>query len=178
MKENADIRIRSAIPEDAPRLLEIYSYYVENTAVSFEYRTPSAEVFRERIEHTLEKYPYLVIEKAGRVMGYTYAGPFVGREAYGRSCELSIYIDKDARKCGFGRKLYEAIEDKLKNMGIVNLYACIGYPDREDEYLTADSAEFHARLGFRTAGKFHKCGYKFGRWYSMIWMEKIIGKHD
>ncbi|MER2139653.1 MAG: GNAT family N-acetyltransferase, partial [Succiniclasticum sp.] len=31
---------------------------------------------------------------------------------------------------------------------------------------------------YKTAGRFHKCGYKFGRWYDMIWMEKIIGKHE
>ena len=62
-------------------------------------------------------------------------------------------------------------------MGIVNLYACIGYTDKEDEYLTKNSAQFHEHLGFVTVGRFHQCGYKFGRWYDMIWMEKIIGEH-
>ena len=52
--------IRSAVPDDAERLLEIYSYYVLNTAVSFEYDVPSADEFRHRIETTLKKYPYLV----------------------------------------------------------------------------------------------------------------------
>ena len=62
-------------------------------------------------------------------------------------------------------------------MGILNMYACIGYPDNEDEYLTKNSAEFHSHIGFVQVGEFHKCGYKFGRWYNMIWMEKIIGEH-
>lgn len=26
-------------------------------------------------------------------------------------------------------------------------------------------------------GKFHSCGYKFDRWYDMVWMEKMIGEH-
>ena len=26
-------------------------------------------------------------------------------------------------------------------------------------------------------GEFVKCGYKFGRWYNMVWMEKHIGEH-
>ena len=73
--------------------------------------------------------------------------------------------------------LYEALEKELKKMGILNLYACIGYPATEDEYLTKNSAEFHEHLGFTKVGEFHKCGYKFGRWYDMIWMEKIIGSH-
>ena len=73
--------------------------------------------------------------------------------------------------------LYEAIEQKLKEMGILNLYACIGYLDVEDEYLNQNSAQFHEHMGFTLAGRFRKCGYKFGRWYDMIWMEKIIGEH-
>ena len=62
-------------------------------------------------------------------------------------------------------------------MGILNLYACIGYPQVEDEYLTRNSAQFHQHLGFALCGTFHNCGYKFGRWYDMIWMEKILGEH-
>ena len=63
-------------------------------------------------------------------------------------------------------------------MGVLNLYACIGWCDEEDEYLTHASPAFHSALGFTLAGTFQKCGYKFGRWYDMIWMEKLIGEHD
>jgi phosphinothricin acetyltransferase len=55
--------------------------------------------------------------------------------------------------------------------------ACIGYPEVEDEYLTRNSAQFHEHLGYKLVGEFHKCGYKFSRWYNMIWMEKMIGDH-
>ena len=61
---------------------------------------------------------------------------------------------------------------------ITNLNACIGFPDAEDEHLTKNSAQFHAHLGYRMVGTFHKCGYKFGRWYDMVWMEKMIAPHD
>ena len=61
---------------------------------------------------------------------------------------------------------------------ILNLNACIAYPAGEDPYLTRDSADFHQRLGFRQVGRFHQCGYKFGRWYDMIWMEKLLGPHS
>jgi len=27
-------------------------------------------------------------------------------------------------------------------------------------------------------GRFIQCGYKFSRWYDMMWMEKYIGKHN
>ena len=57
---------------------------------------------------------------------------------------------------------------------ICNLYACIGYPEVEDEYLTKNSAQFHAHLGYRMVGEFYHCGYKFDRWYNMVWMEKLL----
>lgn len=171
------ITVGNAELKDAERLLEIYDYYVKNTAITFEYTTPTIEEFRGRIEKTMQKYPYLVAEKDGVIAGYAYAGAFVGRAAYDWSCETSIYLDKNARKCGIGKTLYAALEKELKKMGILNMYACIGYPDNEDEYLTKNSAEFHSHIGFVQVGEFHKCGYKFGRWYNMIWMEKIIGEH-
>ena len=166
--------IRSAVTDDAWRLLEIYSYYVEDTAISFEYDTPSLEEFRGRISQTLEKYPYLVAEENGVIKGYAYAGVFKGRAAYDHCCEVTIYLDRDSKGNGYGRALYEALEEALKKQGIMNLYACIGDPIVEDEYLTKNSEKFHQHMGYTKVGEFHKCGYKFGRWYNMIWMEKIL----
>lgn len=171
------IEIRSAKTEDAERLLEIYDYYVRNTAITFEYETPSLNEFRNRMEYTLNQYPYLVIVRDEIIEGYAYAGPFKNRAAYDWSCEISIYLDRCARKCGLGRLLSEALEEELTKMGIVNVYGCIAYPEKDDEYLTTNSADFHAHLGYKTAGVFRQCAYKFGRWYNMIWMEKTIGEH-
>lgn len=173
-----DTTIRNATPKDAERILEIYAYYVEHTAVSFEYIVPTLSEFQNRMKKTLECYPYLVIEADGRIQGYAYAGSFIGRAAYQHSCEMTIYLDRRFQKQGLGRKLYEALENRLKEMGFLNLYACIGVPETEDEYLNRNSADFHAHLGYTKAGTFHKCGYKFHRWYDMIWMEKIIGAHQ
>jgi len=172
------VTVRAAALSDAERLTEIYDYYVRNTAITFEYETPTPEEFRERMRKTMERFPYLVIEVDGLVMGYAYGGAFHSRAAYSWCAEGSIYLDCNARKCGLGRRLYEELETSLKKMGICNFYACIGYPEQADEYLTANSAEFHAHLGFEKIGEFHRCGYKFGRWYNMIWMEKLIGSHS
>ena len=178
-----DYSIRTATPEDAEELVAIYDYYVKETAITFEYETPSAEEFRGRIEKVLKKYPYIVVERTlpgtgvKEIVGYAYASTFKDRDAYQWSVELSIYIQKDARREGLGRLLYEELERRLKDQGILNLYACIGYPDTEDEHLNLDSVRFHEKLGFSMIGKFNKCGYKFDTWYSMVWMEKMIGEH-
>ncbi len=170
----SEITIREATTDDAAALLKIYSYYVENTAITFELTTPTLEEFASRIFYTLESYPYFVAELDGKIIGYAYAGSFVGREAYKFSAELTVYLDKDFRGRGVGRKLYRALEDALKLRGIKNLYACVGYPEVEDEYLTWASVKFHERMGFKICGKFTECGCKFNRWYSMVWMEKIL----
>lgn len=172
------IKIRAARSADAKALLKIYSHYVENTAVSFEYETPSVEEFTSRIMSTLERYPYIVAERGGKIIGYAYAGTFKPRKAYDRCVEVSIYLDKDERGKGCGRMLYVELECRLADMGILNLYACITHCELEDEYLTKQSPLFHSRMGYEKIGHFSKCGFKFGRWYDMIWMEKFIGEHS
>lgn len=172
-----DHEIRTVTLEDAPQLLAIYSYYVENTAITFEYESPTLEEFRSRIANTLKKYPYLCISQGDKILGYAYAGPFRTRAAYQWAAEMTIYLAPDAQKRGLGREIYESLEQRLREMGILNLYACIGYPISEDEYLTANSAQFHEHMGYKKVGEFHSCGYKCGHWYDMIYMEKIIGEH-
>lgn len=62
------VLIRDAKLSDAPRLLEIYSYYVKNTAITFEYNVPSLEEFRHRMKNITLRYPYIVLEADGKVM--------------------------------------------------------------------------------------------------------------
>ena len=168
---------RIATIEDAKALLEIYAPYVKNTAITFEYEVPSEDEFKKRIENTLNKYPYLVAENQGEIVGYAYASAFHSRAAYQWDVETSIYIKQDQRNSGVGKALYLELERLLKLQNILNLNACIAYPETEDEYLTKNSVEFHEHLGYQMVGEFHKCGYKFDRWYNMVWMEKHIGEH-
>lgn len=171
------IRLRTACEEDAEALLDIYAPYVEHTAVSFEYEVPSVEEFRERIRRIRERYPYLLAESGGEILGYAYASPFHERRAYDWAAETSIYLRRDRRRQGLGRRLYEALEEILRMQGITDLYACIACPEGEDPYLNGDSILFHQRMGFQTMGRFPSCGYKFHRWYHMVWMAKNIGEH-
>lgn len=133
--------IRIAEESDSKEILEIYAYYVEKTAITFEYEVPSIKTFGERIHKTLKRYPYLVSEKDGRLAGYAYAGPFKDRRAYDWSVETTIYIAKDVRRQGIGRELYTALEHALALQNVINLNACIAYPDPEDEYLTRSDDE-------------------------------------
>ncbi len=171
--------IERAYEEDAAKRLEIYAPYVKKTAVSFEYKVPSVEEFAERIRKISAKYPYIkAVDNKGEILGYAYAGAFKIRSAYNWSVETTIYVRNNYRQSGIGRALYEVLEKSLQEMGVLNLNACIAYTSEPDEYLTNDSMFFHQKLGYELVGTFHKCGYKFNKWYDMIWMEKIIGKHN
>ena len=73
-----EVKIRSATVEDAEALLSIYAPYVRETAITFEYDVPSIAEFRERIAGVLKRYPYLVAIADNAILGYAYAGAFVG----------------------------------------------------------------------------------------------------
>ena len=169
--------IRPARLNDAETLLGIYGPYVRNTAISFEYKVPGAEECQKRMSKIVQKYPFLVVEEDKNIIGYAYASPFHEREAYGWSVETSIYVKQGFHGYGHGKRLYRELERILQKQHYLNMYACLAFTDQEDEYLTNASKSFHECLGFRTVGRFSRCGYKFGRWYDMIWMEKMIGVH-
>lgn len=174
----SEFEIRTARPEDAERLAGIYRYYVENTAVSYECKAPDRDEFERRIRDTLKKYPYIVAEQGGKILGYAYAGAFNTRAAASLSAEVSIYVDRDERRGGLGRTLYTELERRLERQNIRCLVAKVAFCDRErDEYLSRDSVEFHRRCGYRNVGAVENCGYKFGRWYGLMFMQKDIGEY-
>ena len=170
----SELKIRDAQLEDAARLVEIYSHYVLNTAVSFEYAVPSLEEFKERIRKIKTKYPYLVCEKGGKIIGYVYAGAYSPRAAYNWTAETSIYIDKDCRRNGAGALLYKELEKRLKEKGIINLLAGVAFCENEDEYLTHDSQKFHLKMGYSEVAHMKGVGKKFDRWYDIKWFQKKI----
>ncbi len=169
-----EIKIRPVSITDTEEILRIYAHYVANTAISFETEVPGHDDFAERIKKTIKKYPYLVAEADGHVVGYTYAGVFKDRAAYDHCVETTVYVDKDMKQSGIGSALYDELERELKKLGISNLNACIALPVGDDPYLTMDSIYFHEKKGYKKCAHFHACGRKFGRIYDMVWMEKII----
>ncbi|MCB6405727.1 MULTISPECIES: GNAT family N-acetyltransferase [Streptococcus] len=165
------MEIRLAKPSDARSLLDIYAPYVENTAITFEYEVPTIEDFAIRIEKTLEKYPYLVAEEDGVVLGYAYAyaSTYYARAAYDWAVELSVYVSQDARGKGVGSKLYDALEEMLEQMGYIHFLACISLPNEA-------SLALHRKRGYQQVAHFPKIGYKFNRWHDIVWLQKSLEK--
>lgn len=173
-----NIILRRATPEDAPAMLEIFRYYVEHTAVTFAYEPPSPESFREALCRRLERYPCLVAEEEGSLLGYAYASPFKAGDAYDWAVETTLYLRRDVQGRGLGRLLHDGLEKALRRQNILLMNACIAVTDLPDPHLTNQSMEFHTHMGYRVTARFDRCGYKFHRWYDMIWMEKALGDRD
>ncbi len=93
-----EITTRIATPQDAKSLLDIYTPYVKNTAITFEYEVPSLQEFTNRIAHTLQKYPYIVAEINNKIVGYAYESVFNERPAASWTTEVSIYVEQNSKK--------------------------------------------------------------------------------
>ena len=169
MKET--LIIRSATENDAEDILRIYSYYVMNTVITFEYTVPSLDDFRERIRNIISVYPFLVCLVNGRIAGYAYASPHMERAAYHWNAVLSVYHENKYTGQGIGSILYETLMDILKKQHVQNVYGIVTYPNIPSEKL-------HLKTGFTPVGIFHHTGFKYNRWHDVIWYEKFIGDNE
>lgn len=161
------ITFRQATKKDGEALATIYKHYVDHTAVTFEYIAPTGEEFADRIAHKRKKYPFIVAEENGNPIGYAYASEYRERAAYSWDVETSVYVDKEHQGRGIGPKLYAALEEILKLQNVVNLYACITYPNEH-------SVAMHESKGYKFVGRFHSAGFKMGEWHDVTWFEKQI----
>ena len=159
--------LRFAAPADAPALLAIYTPYVLETAITFEEAVPTEEAFAQRIRSVLEHYPYLVMEENGEILGYAYASRVRSRAAYDWSAELSVYVRKDCRGRGLGRRLYGCLLELLTLQHIHTVYGVVALPNEGSHGL-------HTALGFRLLERFPEMGYKMGTWWDIGWYEKVL----
>lgn len=162
--------IRFVRPQDAARILEIYAPYITDTVISFEYEVPTPKDFSARVETISSRYPYLVYEREGKVLGYAYASAYNERVAYDYTVDLSVYVD--AAFCGqnIGECLYAALLDILEMLGYYNAYACI-------TAINQNSLNFHKRMGFEDAGTHKLAGFKHGHWLDVCWYSKRLKTH-
>lgn len=159
--------IRSATVEDAPAVLEIYRPYVDGSVVSFEYEVPSAADIANRISSCLEKYPWLIAEAKGQILGYAYASDFRSRKAYRFIPEVSVYVSAEAKGKGIAKQLYLELFDRLKENGAVAVFAGMTTPNPETE-------RFHEKMGFTFSAKFEKIGFKNDAWHDVTFVRKEL----
>lgn len=156
---------------EAPAIAAIYAPFVTDTIVSFEKAPPSADEMRQRIESSIERFPWLVCVRGKVVLGYAYASAYRSREAYQWSAECSVYVDPPHQGHGIGRALYASLFAVLAAQGYRNVYAGVALPNPASE-------SFHRTCGFEPIGVYRKVGYKNGRWHDVAWSALRIGTAD
>lgn len=159
--------IRVATENDLPAILEIYRPYVENHSASFEYETPSVEAFTLRFREITNKYPWIVWEENGEVLGYAYGSTVFQRAGYAWCAESSIYVRTDCHGRGIGRKLYGALEKLLFRLGYQVIYAIV-----TDE--NEASLAFHRAVGYKEMAHLPLCGWKNGKNLGIVFLEKRV----
>jgi phosphinothricin acetyltransferase len=162
--------IRIIQPNDTKKVLDIYTPYVKNTAITFEYDVPSEEEYANRIKQITAFYPFLVSEIDGQVVGFTYANSFRPKAAYQWSTETTIYLNSSFQGRGLGTQLYLALFSVLKLQGFINAYAGVAIPNDA-------SIRLHKKTGFKEIGKFNEIGYKLGAWHTTQWFELALNHH-
>lgn len=166
-----NIIIRQASEEDAAEILKLYSPYIQESAISFEYEVPPLADFTKRIQEISNQYPYLVCVFDEKIVGYAYAHRHMERAAYQWNVELSVYVSGEIFRMGIGKALYSAVIEILELQNIQNIYCVVTLPN-------ASSEKLHAYFGFQLLGVYRKTGYKCGTWHDVTVLEKCIGKHE
>ncbi len=150
--------VRTATPDDAAAVAEIYAPYVRDTTVTFEVDPPDTNVMARRISGALEMYPWLVAANSkGQVVGYAHAGRHRERPAYRWTIDTTIYIDRAHRGAGVGTRLYRSLRDILRGQGFRSAFAEIVLPN-------PGSVGLHERMGFKKIGVHHDVGFKLESW--------------
>lgn len=165
------LTLRPARSADLPAITEIYGHAVLHGTASYEYDAPTlAEMTTRFISITAAKFPYIVAQDDGRVLGYAYASHFRTRPAYRFMVEDSIYIAPDAQGRGIGTLLLAELIARCEASGFRQMVAVIG-----DAAVNLPSARLHAIMGFTECGRIKASGYKFNRWCDTLLMQRPLG---
>ncbi|MCE3225681.1 MAG: phosphinothricin acetyltransferase [Bacteroidetes bacterium] len=159
--------VRPATPNDASQIADIYNYYILNTTVTFEEQIVSAEMMQGRIEEVMAKFPWLVYERDGKVLGYAYVTPWKPRVAYRQTVEISVYLQDGQSGKGIASALYSELLSRLKELGLHAIIGGVALPND-------GSIALHKKFGFEQVAHFKETGFKFGKWVDVVYWEKII----
>jgi L-amino acid N-acyltransferase YncA len=161
------INIRRACLADLPRLTEIYNYAILNTTATFDLEPQTVEERKIWFGQHGERYPLIVAEEDGEVMGYCGILPYRSKPAYARTVEISVYVHPDAHGRGIGSRLMEEMICIARELGYHVIVAGITGGNEA-------SFRLHRRFGFQCTGILREVGHKFGEWQDVHFYQLIL----
>ncbi len=159
--------IRDATPQDGPAVAALYNPYIIDSDISFEEEPLSDAAMSARMAGVLSDYPWLLAERNGELLGYAYATRWKERNAYRYCAETCIYLRRGVEGQGVGTALYEALLERLPDVGIQIAIGCIALPNEA-------SVALHEKMGYTKVAHFPGVGFKFGRWIDIGYWQKPL----
>ena len=159
--------IREVKLSDAKAIVDIYNYYILNTNITFEEKQLTVDDMEERIIEKTAKHPWIVYERDGQVIGYAYLSGWHSRSAYRYSNEASIYLDRNEKGHGIGKKLFANLLEVSKDYGVHTIVSGITIPN-------AESISLHEKFGFKKIAEFKEIGFKNNKWLNVGYWQKLL----
>ncbi|TNJ44583.1 N-acetyltransferase [Tamlana fucoidanivorans] len=155
--------IRSLQAKDTQQLLEIYNYYVLNTAITFDIEPLSLNIFEEKITRINNEYPFFVYEEKDKILGYAYASRFRPKPAYSNTVESTVYVKHGEQGKHIGTKLYTELLEAIRQTNAHTVLGVLTIPNDS-------SVKLHEKFGFTQVASLKEVGQKFGTWQNVgIW---------
>jgi L-amino acid N-acyltransferase YncA len=162
------VNVRSAAAADAEAIARIYNYYIQNTVITFEEESVSAQVMATRVGEVQGlSLPWLVAEVDNVIVGYAYASKWKVRSAYRYSAEITIYLEQGCEGRGIGTILYSELLTILRERGMHVAIGGVALPNEA-------SAALHGKLGFEHVATFRQVGFKHGRWVDVAYWQLVL----
>jgi len=169
MSHCQDTIVRLARLADAAAITAIYNQGIEGRNATFDTELCTTESIATQLAEKGDKYPTVVVERAGTVVAWASAGPYRARSCYAGIAQHSVYVERSARGTGAGRTALDALCRVYAERGFWKLLSRI-FPEN-----TASLA-LHARAGFRVVGVYRRHGKLDGMWRDAVIVEKLLGE--
>jgi L-amino acid N-acyltransferase YncA len=162
------MNIRQCLQSDSQAICDIYNYYIEHTAITFEEEPLSENIMSQRIKSYTKDYPWLVVENVSSVVvGYAYAAKWAERSAYKKTAEITVYLHHKESGKGYGSAIYKEILSILSASDFHVVVAAIALPNE-------GSVKLQESFGFTKVAHFKEVGRKFNSWIDVgYWQIKL-----
>lgn len=161
-------RVRAARSDDAADIARIYNEGIADRIATFETEPRTAQRMAETLAARADRYPTVVVERDGRVVGWAGASEYRPRDCYAGVAEFSVYVARDARGTGAGAAAMRALIAACETRGFWKLTSRVFAEN-------ATSRGLLAALGFREVGVYERHAKLDGAWRDVVIVERLIG---
>jgi L-amino acid N-acyltransferase YncA len=163
--------VRLAYAADAGPVAEIYNQGIADRSATFETEPRTPADLARRLQQDPQRYPVLVAERAGSILGWASIGPYRDRGCYAGVGEFSVYVHRDARGRGVGRALLAQLILHARGRGYWKLLSRVFRAN-------AASLALCRSLGFREVGTYEKHACLDGNWLDVVVVERLIPENQ